>query len=710
MNRLFASVAACCLLGATVATAQTKDSYPMLMSVHPVAVQVGQTSEVELASRYTLFGSTQVLVVGEGLIGEVVPPEKPPQAKPGERPNLTKMKLRFTAAADAIPGIRSFRLITPLGPSTLGQVVIVRDPVVIEAPPKKGEKSAANAQEIPIPSAVCGILEKKEDVDHYRFRAEAGTTLTFHIRAQRIENRIHDLQSHVDPIVTLRNAMGSTLATSDNVFAGDPLLSHKFETAGEYTLEIRDVRYEGNPYWVYCIEINNRPFVTQVYPLAVTPGETTAVSVVGANLPSAATADITLPAKAEPGLQRLSPPVGGHAVNDVQVLVNTLPAVMEAAGDNNTFDKGQVIPVPACVNGRIETPADGDCYIFEAKKGEAYSFNVVARQAGSALDPILHIENDKQKSLVENDDTRIERVTIPDSSIEFWRAPADGRYAVHIRDLHLRGSDSFVYALLVTRSQPEFELEVDTDKTGLAPGIAAPIFVDIIRRNGFTGEVQLHVEGLPAGITATCGKILPSLKSGCIILQATDDAPRSVANIRIRGTATHKLEDGTELQLSDTGRPLQEIYFPGGGRGHYPVALHTVAVAEPMDIRRITLSVKSLTLKPGESQKVEVAIERAPDYKGNVTLDMMFQHLRVFCTSLPKGVTIDGGKSKTLLTGTESKGHITLKAAADAEPVENQLVPVMAHVSINFVMKWTWCGEPFTVTVEKPAENTPAKP
>jgi len=47
-----------------------------------------------------------------------------------------------------------------------------------------------------------------------------------------------------------------------------------------------------------------------------------------------------------------------------------------------------------------------------------------------------------------------------------------------------------------------------------------------------------------------------------------------------------------------------------------------------------------------------------------------------------------------------------LKAAADAKPVDKQQVPIMAHVSINFVMKWTFCGEPLFITIEKPV---PAK-
>jgi hypothetical protein len=33
------------------------------------------------------------------------------------------------------------------------------------------------------------------------------------------------------------------------------------------------------------------------------------------------------------------------------------------------------------------------------------------------------------------------------------------------------------------------------------------------------------------------------------------------------------------------------------------------------------------------------------------------------------------------------------KPPPDAKPVQDQLVPVMAHVSINFVMKFTYCAE-----------------
>lgn len=681
--------------------AQTNNSYPMLMSLKPVAAQVGQTTECEVAARYNLFGAYKVIVSGEGVTGEAVPSDAKPDPKtPDQKPNAPKIKVKFTVAADAVPGIRDFRLITPQGASTVGQLVIARDPVVSEA---ADNDTLVKAQVIPIPATVCGTIEKAEDIDCFKFKLDAPTALTFAVRSRRLSFRLHDMQIQVDPILTIRSAMGSTLATSDNYYAGDPLLHHKFEQPGEYILEIRDVRYQGNNDWVYAVEINNRPYVTQAYPLAVAPGVESKLGLFGFNLPADPTVALNLPADAPQGLRWVSPAVGGQPANEFGVVVTSLPPVLEAAGDNNAVAGAQPVTLPAVINGRIESEGDIDCFVFEAKKGEAFSFEVVARRAMSGLDSIIRILNDKGNALIETDEGRFRRVTLPDSWFENWVAPADGKYILEIRDLHLRGGSDYPYAVLATRAQPYFELELDCDKTLLAPGIAAPFFVKINRKNGFAGEVQLAVEGLPPGVTAVAGKILASGNDGVIILSAAPDAKPDSSNIRVTGTAMHPGADGQMTALATVAAPLQEYYSPGGGRGNWPVDMHTVSIADPMDIRSIKLSTTEIKLRPGESQAIEVVIERAPGFKGNVTLDALFQHLASpFGNSLPKGVTVDGNKSKTLLTGEETKGTITLVAAKDSPPVEKQLIPAMAHISINFVMKHTLCGPPVTVTVEAP--------
>jgi hypothetical protein len=697
----------CAILG-IVGTASAQTSYPMVMSLHPVAAQTGQTSEHEVSARYDLSGAYKIFVTGTGVTGEVVPVEMKPEEKAAataaspkkKRPPRAKLKVKFTVAPDALLGVREFRIATPSGASTVGQLVIAKDPVVVEKDPNDAR---LQAQEITLPATVCGTIDKAEDVDWYQFKVEAGTALSFHVRSSRLQDKIHDLQSHSDPIITIRNASGTTLATADNEFFADPCLRYKFEQAGQYFLEIRDVRYLGNVDWRYSIEINSRPLVTQVFPLAITPGADSKLELVGFQLPIQPTTQIKIPMETPDGPMAVGVPMGDQLSNPVAVFASTLPAVVEVAEDNNTPEKAQLIAVPAGVSGRIETESDVDYYAFEAKKGDLLAVEVVARRLQSRLDAIIRITNDKSGTLAENDDARVGRLTISDSIIETWTAPADGKFFIEIRDLHLRGGAEFVYFLKLTKTQPTFELYLDTDKTILTPGTNGTIFIRAERKHGFTGEIQLAIEGLPEGVTASAGRILATGNDGCIILQAATAAPMNAANIRITGTATHPQADGQPaLTLRKEAHPLQELYFPGGGRGHYPVTTHMVSVGEMMDLVSVKLSRTEIVLKPGESQKIEVTIVRSPEFKENITLDVIYRHLgAIYGDSLPKGVTMDEKASQTLLQGGQSTGTIVLTAAADAAPVEKQQVSVMANISLNFVMKMTYSAEPLTVSVVK---------
>jgi hypothetical protein len=690
-NKAF-SLCVLCVLCGEFPSARADTFYPMIMAVSPVAVQAGLTTECEIDSRYDMSGAYQVFITGAGVTGEIVAPKNP-------KPVQDKLMVRFKATADALPGVRGVRLTTPRGASTLGQIVVVRDPIV----PSIGDHSTIKtAQPIKLPATVCGAISKPEKVDFYKFSAAEGVTLTFHMRCQRLQNKIHDLQETADPILTLRNADGSVLAADDNTFAADPLLVYHFAKAGEYYLEVRDATYAGDPYWVYSIEINDRPFVMNVFPSRVSPGATTRLHLVGHNLPADPTAVLTVPADTPEGLHWFMLPLpNGERSNAAPVIVSKLPEVVEAVGDHATFATAQPIPIPAGVSGRLDKDGEVDCYAFDAKAGEKFTFEIVANRHQSELDSVLRILDAKGNKLAENDDFT-DIVAHADSRIDNWAAPAAGRYVIEARDIHQRGGPRFVYFLKATRSQPNFLLTLDSDKSILAPGTGTVIFARIYRREGFTGPVQLSVEGLPPGVTATCGRILEAGKGeGCILLQAAANAPHGAANIRVHGTAVDK--DGKPLELTAEARPLQEFYSPGGGRGHFPVEMHTVSVGAPLDLKAVHFSPKEVTLKPGESKAIEVSIERAPGFNKNVTLSLIMQHLgQDYGDSLPAGVAVNDAASQSTLTGAQTKGVLILKAAADAKPATKQLVPVLAHVSINFVMKSTYAAEPFYVTVTPP--------
>ncbi len=695
--------------------AQTNNSYPMLMSLKPAAAQIGQTTEHELNARYNLAGASQVLVTGDGVLGEVIPNEKEtPEDRAKNDVMGSKCKLKFTVSAEALPGVRDFRVMTPHGVSTLGQLVIARDPVVSETAENDTQDKA---QTFVVPSTLCGTIEKGEDLDWYRFSVEAGACLTFHVRAQRLQNRLHDMQTRVDPRITLRTAQGATVAASDNYYAGDPLLNHTFAQAGDYLLEVRDVRYQGNIDWTYSLEVNGRPFVTQAFPPVMMRGTaSTPMSLIGFNL-GPTVSQVTLPeTRLHSAIATVATSWNGHPTNEFFVLnsaacssvtqenAQPVPALQAAVTDGTqppaTQSASTPFSIPAVVAGVISNPGESDKFVFEAKSQEKFTFEVFARRLQSGLDPKIRITNEQGGLISEADDATYQRVISSDSILENWTAPADGKYIMEVQDLHQRGGPSFTYAVEATRAEPYFLLEVDTDKTLLSPGMGGVIYVRTLRKNGFTGEIQLEVEGLPTGVTAISGRIPSELNDGMIHLTTAMDAPKGASNIRVVGRAVVVAPGKEEKALVSYGNVFQEYYSPGGGRGNYPVEMHTVSVAEPGDVRKISLSKTDIELRPGESQRIEVEIERAPDFKGNVTLDMIYQHLeQPYGNSLPKGVTVDIASSKTLLTAADTKGYITLKAAADAPAISQQLAPINVHVSINFVMKHTFCERPIKITV-----------
>src|SRR4051794_29091253 len=198
---------AAALLAAAPAAAQT--SYPMVTHTTPVAVQRGTTAEVTVEGRMNFAGTYKALFEGTGLTAEVLPPPPKSPAAP------TSVKLKITASPTAAVGPREFRLASDLGLSSVGQLLVVDDPVLPEG---LSNNTPAAATPLPVPCAVAGRIEAAEDVDFFKVRAAAGQTLTFEVVCARLQDKIHDLQKHADPLLAVFDADGRELAAGDDVY------------------------------------------------------------------------------------------------------------------------------------------------------------------------------------------------------------------------------------------------------------------------------------------------------------------------------------------------------------------------------------------------------------------------------------------------------------------------------------------------------------
>jgi hypothetical protein len=676
---------------------RAQTSYPMVTRVEPTAARRGTTAEFTVSGVGNFAGASVLLCEEPGLKGDVLGVQAPPARTGrgrGRRQPTGAVKLRLKVAPDAPLGPRELRVATPQGVSSVGQVVVVNDPVVAESDDRANDQPD-RAQPIALPSVVSGAIGKAEDVDWYTFEAAAGQRVTFSVWANRLENKIHDLQMHLDPIVSLHDVQGRELAVDDNHDFADPMLSFAFKAAGTYYLQVRDTTYAGNPSWTYVLQATAGPYATSAFPMAVNPGRRATLHAEGFNFDTARAIGLDVPkdAPASPWLTSL--PTAQGPTPAFPLVVTPLPVVTEAGDTATAAVKAQRVELPAALCGRLGEPNDIDSYQFQAKKGQAYSFEVSARRAGAATDPVLRVTDAKDKVLAEADDSPGSK----DPRLE-WTAPSDGVFAVQVADLHSRGGEGFGYVIEAESAAPDFDLTCDPDKVNVGPGSRVPVFVQVRRRTGFRGPVSLEWSGLPAGVSASPLTIPPAMTQGVIVVSAAPDAKPAATLVSLSGKG-----DSPAGAIVRPAVPKQEIYLPGGGRGFYTVDTLALAVTDPSDII-VEAKPKEITLAPGGTATIDVTVTRNEHYTQGVNLAIILQHLGgVHGNPLPPGVTVREAGSKTLLGPKETAGKIVLQARPDASPCDKVPIAVMGHVSINFVVKTAYASAPILLTVPSKAAS-----
>lgn len=100
-----------------------------------------------------------------------------------------------------------------------------------------------------LPIAFNGIIDKKGDVDWYRFAAKKGETYDINVYARRI-------RSQLDTVLTIHDAEGKqNLGSNDDSGGADSYLRFTAPRDGEFTLKISDHLGYGGPECTYRVEL-----------------------------------------------------------------------------------------------------------------------------------------------------------------------------------------------------------------------------------------------------------------------------------------------------------------------------------------------------------------------------------------------------------------------------------------------------------------------
>ncbi len=582
---------------------------------------------------------------------------------------------KITVAPNAAPGRREIRVVGFNGTSTGFPFEVTAQPESIELEPN--DKLEA-PQAVTLPLTVSGQVGSG-DVDRYRFEAKKGQRLVFNCNAYRLNE---SSQVFFMPVLYLYDEKGKELAKNTGYFSFDPLIDWTAPADGSYTVLIRDMLYRGSPASIYRLSMGSLPYRAALYPAGGRRGETVQAALMGENM-APATVPIPLAADAALGSRQV---VTGHGA--FPFMVGEFPEHVEKS-DANPSAAPTAIALPASLNGRLVTADETDRYAFSITKENAgaYSFEVFADRVGSPVLAQLTLRDAQGRAL----NTVAAGTNGRDPRLDVTLS-RPGDYTLEINDLDGKSGPSDLYRITAGPALPDFEATIGPDNPSLGPGGSIFLPVQIRRRVGVTSDIEVTLNNLPTGITASKAVIRPDQNQGFVILTAAPDAKlgsytltRPVAKAVVSGQTVER-----EIQ------PL-EIYLINNNRMIRPAGNMVVSVG-PEPAWTVTLSVKEPRLGM-DTGPLEVTVRFNRKGEGR---DMPFA-----IVGTPSGVQAPGsilfrkGSNETTFTLRPSNQGIFARAAQDG-PQQFQIAVITGREGEGIQLAST----PLVITASAPA---PAK-
>jgi hypothetical protein len=445
--------------------------------------------------------------------------------------------VKLTIDRDATPGPRELRLVTKRGVSNTVRLHIGQFTEVVEHEP---EQPAIHTEKVsqPLPFVINGQV-MPGDVDRFRFAAKRGDRLVIDAAARSLVPYLADaVPGWFQATVTLYDGRGNELAFADDFrFNPDPVFLFEVPRDGDYIVEIRDSIYRGREDFVYRITVGKRPFVTSVFPLGAQQGQRVNARILGWNLPVK-----TALLDTEQGLpleRALYVPNRAVISNAAAYVVGDLPEITESE-PNDPPGHAAMVQWPVIINGRIDRAGDRDAFAFHAAKNDWVVAEVTARRLNSPLDSILRLVDSGGNTIEVNDDhvdAAAGLMTHHADSYLHVKIPADGDYVLHLADAQQQDGEEYAYRLRISPPRPDFELRVAPGAITAAPGEIVTIEVFALRRDGFSGRIDLSLKDAPEGFALGGAWVAPGLDKVRLSLLVPPDAqPDQLVRLTMIGT------------------------------------------------------------------------------------------------------------------------------------------------------------------------------
>lgn len=484
---------------------------PRLLTTMPMGGQVGTEFEITITGQ-NLEGIEQLIFSDQSITAV-------PKLKEDGSPVANQFVVQI--AKDCPLGVYDARVMAGLGISSARAFSVSNVPEVTQA---KALVTLETALDVKVGSIVNAVLADRA-VNFYTFDAKKDQRIIVDCLAKGIDSKMN-------PVLVVADSDGNDLIVERR----GGIVDFAVPSDGQYVVKVHDLTFKGGPYYFYRLAL------TEIAADATPPRLPITHSVASFSWP----------------------PIGVAAVASTEE--------GEFPKSDDSGDGKIQITLPCDIRGSFFPAADVDTFSFAAKKGEVWWVEIASQRLGHPTDPSVVVQrvvdNGKVVDVAELADipTPVKRSTNGYSydgppynagssdTLGKFEVPEDGRYQIRLTDLFggTRNDPTNQYRMIVRKAAPDFALVGwalhmglrNGDRNALSKPIALrggavmPLEIVAFRRDGFDGEIELAMENLPEGVTATGLKIAKGQSRGIILISADANAPRGLEMARLTGSAT----------------------------------------------------------------------------------------------------------------------------------------------------------------------------
>ena len=482
----------------------TSEAQIQLDRFFPCAVTAGTPTKVKAEGKFPLWPI------------EIICDREDVQWQVGEESG----QLEFTVDENAAQGVAWVRVMDKTSSSDLIPLLITNTQTLSETEPNQNPK---DANLVTTPICIVGRLEKRGDLDGFRFQAKRGERFNISLTANRI------LASPMDAVLQISDPKGNVLFQEDDTLGLDPHIRFLCPEDGEYLVRVfafpetpnSTIGYAGAADYLYVLDIvPAESFVEHFLPLHGVPphlelGQTNESSPFKFQPSGWVTSSIpppqfSPPSKVSPLTLSVPGKVGWQWHESPRVEIqNVIFEAMASVSSESTSLPIQTVPFS--FSGHLLSPKEIDSVSFDVLAGKRYRAAVQSKRLGFPIDTVLRVvSTDAEEEIAKNDDQSRNQF----DSVVTFTAKEEGTLTLQVTDAVDGYGPHHVYSVIVEEVVPTFELSVSAQRFSIEPGKDVDITVTVTRKDGFDEPINVALGSFDnpeqaAGISAEAVKSEP---------------------------------------------------------------------------------------------------------------------------------------------------------------------------------------------------------